>query len=445
MITRILFFLIVSSSLLAVPPTLDQWEFKIKGAGGMISHGVTWENGQVIKLDGGVPTAITLDKSAVGLSSAENIAISTYPGSTNWTTVGTITTGTWSATAIALGKVAQGGATSGQALTWNGSAWAPTTLTGSSVGLGNVENTALSTWAGTSNITTAGTITTGTWNATAIALGKIAQGGATSDQVLAWNGTAWTPTTIAVGITIGSTVITGGTSGRLLTSGSAVGELALGSGVSAALTTFNKSNVDNALSDDNFAFLGAAQTFTDVQTIKALRLGSTDGAYLRDGYEATGDVNQKGRLTWGQDNYNVSMQTNGAIATLSFMNAGVGYGSPYYSGIMAIPANHRFEFRSGTSATEVYVFNTYTSGTNFEAVGVFWSGNIAHYKPVAGAGGGTVQTQRFWLTGSVWIGSGSGTPEAVETAGVGSIYTDTATGDVYRKTSGTGNTGWVTP
>lgn len=40
--------------------------------------------------------------------------------------------------------------------------------------LNNVENTALSTWAGSSNITTLGTIGTGTWNATAIADGKIA-------------------------------------------------------------------------------------------------------------------------------------------------------------------------------------------------------------------------------------------------------------------------------
>lgn len=37
------------------------------------------------------------------------------------------------------------------------------------VGLGNVENTALSTWAGSTNLTTLGTISTGSWNASAIA------------------------------------------------------------------------------------------------------------------------------------------------------------------------------------------------------------------------------------------------------------------------------------
>lgn len=46
------------------------------------------------------------------------------------------------------------------------------TVTKSDVGLGNVENTALSTWAGSTNITTLGTVATGTWNATTIGVSK---------------------------------------------------------------------------------------------------------------------------------------------------------------------------------------------------------------------------------------------------------------------------------
>ena len=48
------------------------------------------------------------------------------------------------------------------------------TLAKSDIGLGNVENTALSTWAGSSNLTTLGTIATGVWSGTAIA---VANGG----------------------------------------------------------------------------------------------------------------------------------------------------------------------------------------------------------------------------------------------------------------------------
>ncbi len=56
----------------------------------------------------------------------------------------------------------------------NAAAGAPTwrAFANSDVGLGNVENTKLSTWAGTTNITTLGTIATGTWNATAIGATK---------------------------------------------------------------------------------------------------------------------------------------------------------------------------------------------------------------------------------------------------------------------------------
>lgn len=39
--------------------------------------------------------------------------------------------------------------------------------------------------------------------------------------------------------------------------------------------------------------------------------------------------------------------------------------------------------------------------------------------------------------------SGAGSPEGVVTAPVGSLYRNTTNGDVYSKTSGTGNTGWA--
>lgn len=60
------------------------------------------------------------------------------------------------------------------------------------VGLSNVENTKLSTWAGTSNITTLGTIGTGTWNASTIAVNKGGTGTTshTANKVLTGNGTS---------------------------------------------------------------------------------------------------------------------------------------------------------------------------------------------------------------------------------------------------------------
>lgn len=52
-------------------------------------------------------------------------------------------------------------------------------ITKSMVGLGSVENTALSTWTGSSNITTLGTVATGTWSGTTIALNKGGTGATT--------------------------------------------------------------------------------------------------------------------------------------------------------------------------------------------------------------------------------------------------------------------------
>ena len=46
----------------------------------------------------------TLNKAAIGLSSVENTALSTWAGSTNISTVGTITNGTWSGSAIGISK-----------------------------------------------------------------------------------------------------------------------------------------------------------------------------------------------------------------------------------------------------------------------------------------------------------------------------------------------------
>lgn len=47
------------------------------------------------------------------------------------------------------------------------------------------------------------------------------------------------------------------------------------------------------------------------------------------------------------------------------------------------------------------------------------------------------------FAGYITVVNGSGTPNGVLTAEIGQIYTDTANGNVWIKTSGTGNTGWI--
>ena len=151
---------------------------------------------------------VELTAANIGLGNVENTKLSTWSGSTNITTLGTITTGiipwarisdipaisiatdsgtssitlaastkykltaagssyvfttppnTWNALSTSqAGYVAKAPNDTGKFLRGDAT-WAA--VTASNVGLGNVENTKLSTWAGSSNITTLGTISTGT-------------------------------------------------------------------------------------------------------------------------------------------------------------------------------------------------------------------------------------------------------------------------------------------
>lgn len=80
------------------------------------------------------------------------------------------------------------------------------------VGLGSVENTALSTWAGSANITTLGTIATGTWNATAIGVTKGGLGlTAAVTGLLKGNGTSYSAAVAGTDYHDTNSTIDGGT------------------------------------------------------------------------------------------------------------------------------------------------------------------------------------------------------------------------------------------
>lgn len=69
---------------------------------------------------------------------------------------------------ITRANLVSGLATSSALTTHTSDTTNPHSVTATQVGLGNVENTALSTWAGSTNLTTLGTVTAGTWTGTAI-------------------------------------------------------------------------------------------------------------------------------------------------------------------------------------------------------------------------------------------------------------------------------------
>ncbi len=149
------------------------------------------------------------------------------------------------------------------------------TVTATDLGLGLVENTALSTWAGSANLTTLGTIVTGVWNGTTIADAKIAAtiqrttgspaafvipsqasgdllyassasiwsrlGVGSSGQVLTVSGgiPTWVAPSGLTSITPGTTTVSGGVSGSVLYDNAGlVGEMSTtGSGTVLVLAT----------------------------------------------------------------------------------------------------------------------------------------------------------------------------------------------------------------
>jgi len=81
----------------------------------IVFNGTTWDKWDAtdaVTSVNGYTGAVVLTKSDVGLSNVENTALSTWPGTTNITTLGTIGTGVWQGTAIADAYIAS-------AATWN--------------------------------------------------------------------------------------------------------------------------------------------------------------------------------------------------------------------------------------------------------------------------------------------------------------------------------------
>lgn len=151
-----------------------------------------------------------------------------------------------------------------------------------------------------------------------------------------------------------------------------------------------------------------------------------------------------GQLSIGVGNHYAASAGFFATGLLRVSSSGLGGGN--FTQLRVIAANTGL-FENGTAAAQsIYVANTYTSGTNYEAAGIRWSGNAAIFGPVKGSGGGSSRNASYHTTetGVNWS-SGNGSPEGVVSAPVGSIYTRTdggASTTLYVKESGTGNTGW---
>ena len=108
------------------------------------------------------------------------------------------------------------------------------------------------------------------------------------------------------------------------------------------------------------------------------------------------------------------------------------------------PTSNILEQRNSTNAQIFRLYET-DSGANDEYLELSAAAGTNLIRPQA-TGTGTASVVRYHTTTTVFWTSGSGSPESVVTAPIGSLYTRTDGGaatTLYVKESGTGSTGWI--
>lgn len=283
------------------------------------------------------------------------------------------------------------------------------TLNATAVGLGSVENTALSTWAGTTNVITLGTVTTGTWNASIIPPAYLGTGSSISTKYLRGDGT-WQTLDLSAYQTTGGTLALAGFSsvtGTLDVANGGTGITTFGTGVATALG--NNVNASGGLltyaligtSGTKVPLLDAANTWSATQTISAtlpvLLLQGTDyggGAVIRVNSTFTP------ALTF---NFNGSASSaiinpagfvmNGGTFQMSW-GAALGFGSDgSMTAYLKRIGNNWLAAANSTAAQRWDVFNTYTSTSNYETCVLDWqtTTNTLRIGSDVGSGGGTAR------------------------------------------------------
>lgn len=213
----------------------------------------------------------------------------------------------------------------------NGAAPAWDTVTKTDVGLSNVENTALSSWAGSTNITTLGTIASGTWNATQIgavyggtgitsyAAGDIIYASAINTLSKLTAGTAGQVLTISGGVPTWATPSSGSGTVTTLTAGTGI---SFSSG--ATITTTGTISADTAVvatTSNSLTMSNKTLTSPVIDSISASSASATPSLWST---VTTGTVGIATALTTGTLNIATTGGTSGNTRTV---NIGTGGGA----------------------------------------------------------------------------------------------------------------------
>lgn len=229
------------------------------------------------------------------------------------------------------------------------------TETKTTLSLNNVENTAISTWNGTVNLTTLGTISTGVWQGTTIAVAKGGTGltGGTSGGVLAYTAAG---TLASSGALTANAVVIGGGAGAVPATLAALGNAGdvLTSAGAGAPPAFAAPAVTN------HAILSA--THTDSTAAAVVRGDIIAGIGVAPKWERLAKGTQYEVLTqgaeepgWGQ----IDLTKNGAgesiTGILPVANGGTGLSSGTSGGVLAYTAAGTLASSAALTANAVVV------------------------------------------------------------------------------------------
>jgi hypothetical protein len=302
-----------------------------------------------------------------------------------------------------------------------------TGISKSKVGLGNVENTALSTWAGTNNLTTVGTITSGVWSGTAVAVENGGTGATSAAAARANLG-------LKIGINVQAPLVAGTDYQIPLTAGASyiVPNSAITASSKTKITYDTKGLITSGV-DATTADITPSTDRNYVTDVQSGVISNTSG--INTGDETTSSIKSKlgittlsGSNTGDQTNITGNAATATKLSTVRNIN-GVAFDG---SGDITITSTADAGTLTGTT------LNSTVTGSSLTSVGTL--ANLTVTNPIAGSitgnaatsttattAGNITATSNTTLTslsnlntvGTITSGVWSGTTVAIEKGGTG--------------------------
>ena len=252
-----------------------------------------------------------------------------------------------------------------------------TGISKSKVGLGNVENTALSTWAGSNNLTTVGTINSGTWSGTAIALSNGGTGATNATAARANLG-------LVIGANVQAPLIAGTDYQIPLTAGTnyIVPNSSI-AGATKTKITYDTKGLITAGADATTADITPSTDRNYVTDVQSGVISNTSG--INTGDETTSSIKSKlGITTLSGSNTGDQTNVTGNAGTATKLATARKINNVDFDGSVDITVNVDAGTLTGTS------LNSIVTGSSLTSVGTL--ANLTVTNPIAGSVTGNAAT-----------------------------------------------------